>query len=294
MPNGGVIGPENVPSLSVASGVWSLSELYDARLANVWPYAAPDVVLNSALWLDASDTSTITQSGGAVSQWNNKGSLGNFAQGNGALQPTTNATTLNGLNVIDFAADYLTSADTAATYKFLHDGTDYLICVVAKFGTVSDPNAQYSLLGTVGGLSANVGNWYVYDDRTEEGRNEQVGSFIYRGVSGSQVLGFRTSSGYLAANTFAVLTNFFDPNNATAANRWSLYLNGGSATASNTDTNAVSTANPSYTLQIGAGGNNNFTMTGSIAELVIVSGADATDGNRVIIRDYLNLKWGVY
>lgn len=293
MPNGGVIGPENVPTLSGASGVWSLSELYDARLSNSWPIV-PSVVQGASVWLDAADVSTITASGGAVSQWNNKGTLGNFTQGTGALQPSTGASTQNNLNVINFAADYMTSADAASSYKFLHDGTDYLICGVMKFGTVADPNEQFSLLGTVGGASANVGNWYLYDDRTAESRNNRLGASVYRGVSGTAVIEVRTADGYISANTFAVLTNFLDPNNATAANRWSVYLNGSGATSPNTATGAVSTANPTFTLQIGAGGNNNFPMTGSIAELIIVSGADATESNRTVIRDYLNLKWGVY
>lgn len=55
------------------------------------------------LWLDAADTSTIEESGGAVSQWNDKSGNGNNAtQSSAPLKPTTNATTRNGYNVIDF------------------------------------------------------------------------------------------------------------------------------------------------------------------------------------------------
>lgn len=59
--------------------------------------------LQPALWLDASDTTTITESGGAVSQWNDKsGNSRNFTQAVGISQPTTGTRTLNGLNVLDF------------------------------------------------------------------------------------------------------------------------------------------------------------------------------------------------
>jgi hypothetical protein len=60
------------------------------------------------LWLDASDTSTITESGGSVSQWNDKSGNGrNVVQSTGANQPTTGTRTINGLNVLDFAGDFL-------------------------------------------------------------------------------------------------------------------------------------------------------------------------------------------
>lgn len=55
------------------------------------------------LWLDANDTSTITESGGSVSQWSDKSGNGNHAtQGTGSAQPTTSTRAINGLNALDF------------------------------------------------------------------------------------------------------------------------------------------------------------------------------------------------
>jgi hypothetical protein len=57
----------------------------------------------TAAWYDASDTNTITESGGAVSQWSDKSGNSNHAtQGTGTNQPTTNSRTMNGLNTLDF------------------------------------------------------------------------------------------------------------------------------------------------------------------------------------------------
>lgn len=69
--------------------------------------------LSPALWLDASDTTTITESGGSVSQWNDKSGNGyNFTQGTGANQPTTGIRTVNGLNAVDFdGGDAMTAGD---------------------------------------------------------------------------------------------------------------------------------------------------------------------------------------
>jgi len=50
---------------------------------------SPTDLSNLALWLDAGDSSTITESGGAVSQWDDKsGNARNISQGTGANQPT--------------------------------------------------------------------------------------------------------------------------------------------------------------------------------------------------------------
>jgi hypothetical protein len=62
---------------------------------------------------DASDTATITASGGAVSAWAPKsGSLGlTAAQGTAANKPTTGTRTQNGLNVLDFDGGDFLSVD---------------------------------------------------------------------------------------------------------------------------------------------------------------------------------------
>jgi hypothetical protein len=268
-----------------------LDELYEARLGNIWPEIStvPSVVLNAALWLDAADISTITESGGAVSQWDNKGSLGNFTQGSGALQPTTGVSTLNGLNVLDFAGDYLNAANTNE-WKFLHDGTTYVIGAVWKPGTTANPGQRFALLGTT--ISTNsVGFALRYDDVSPE--NDAIEYFVNRGVSGNRAVEVITNDVFSPAN-FQMVTSIADPDNATAADRLAYFINGGGANFGNTTTSTPSTSNPSFPLQIGAAGNDNAPLTGSIAELVIVSGADATEGNRQIIRDYLNAKWNVY
>ena len=57
----------------------------------------------ATLWLDASDSSTITASSGSVSLWADKSGNGNNAtQGTGSAQPTTGVNTANGKNVLNF------------------------------------------------------------------------------------------------------------------------------------------------------------------------------------------------
>ncbi len=77
----------------------------------VKPFSPLD--LSPSLWLDASDSSTITQSSGAVSQWNDKSGNGrDVSQATGSRQPVTGTRTIGGLNAIDFASQYLKSASS--------------------------------------------------------------------------------------------------------------------------------------------------------------------------------------
>ncbi len=61
----------------------------------------PPVTANRALWLDASDTSSITHTGGAVDQINDKSGNANHFTQTSTSRPTTNTVTLNSLNVLD-------------------------------------------------------------------------------------------------------------------------------------------------------------------------------------------------
>ncbi len=66
----------------------------------------PTDIANLKLWLDAADTSTITDIAGAVSQWDDKSGNNNHAtQGVAGARPTTGAVTTNSNNVIQFDGD---------------------------------------------------------------------------------------------------------------------------------------------------------------------------------------------
>jgi hypothetical protein len=74
-----------------------------AATATVTKAFVPTDISSMALWLDAADTSSITASGGAVSQWSDKSGNGRHAtQGTAGNRPTTGTRTLNSRNVLDF------------------------------------------------------------------------------------------------------------------------------------------------------------------------------------------------
>jgi hypothetical protein len=252
------------------------------------PIITPNELTNVQLWLDAADASTITESSGSVSQWNNKGLLGNFTS-SGAAQPTTGASTLNGLNVLDFASDYFTAAN-ANEWKFLHDGTKYIVAVVVKFGIGSNPDIIYGVFGSCNDF-AEHGIIFAYDDRSGLSRNNTYLMVVANAASPSPVS--IASQNRIIPNVFNVITFICDPSNGTANNRHEFFINGTTGFKGNTGTGTPSSSNPTRTFQVGAIGSNGSPLTGSIGEIIVATGADATEENRVSLRDYLTNKWNV-
>jgi hypothetical protein len=88
--------------------------------------------LNPELWLDAADTTTITESSGLVSQWDDKsGNARNFTQGTAGNQPTTGTVTLNGFNVLSFDGDDVLVGGTSPSL-FASNTNPFEIFVVGR------------------------------------------------------------------------------------------------------------------------------------------------------------------
>lgn len=88
------------------------------------------------LWLDPTDTSTITESSGSVSLVADKSGSGNNAsQPTGANQPTTGTHTINSLNVLkyDGTNDSLILPAGLLGYHNQTTGTIFMVCVANTF-----------------------------------------------------------------------------------------------------------------------------------------------------------------
>lgn len=71
-------------------------------------FVNPPTDATRIVWFDASDSSTITKTGTAVSQWNNKGSLGtNATQATGGLQPVFTTAGQNSHSTLGFNAQVM-------------------------------------------------------------------------------------------------------------------------------------------------------------------------------------------
>ncbi len=84
---------------------------------------------NLVAWYDASDLTTITESGGAVSQWDDKSGNGwHLLQGTGGDRPTSGTRTVNGLNVLDFNGTSSKMAVGSVTGLSGNSRTLFVIC----------------------------------------------------------------------------------------------------------------------------------------------------------------------
>lgn len=102
--------------------------------------------LTPLVWYDASDTSTITESGGFVSQWDDKSGNGrNVTQGTGIKQPVTGLTTQNGLNVISFDG----INDSLAFSSFPTTVQPFTIVAMFNWNSTADNNRLISLNNNV-------------------------------------------------------------------------------------------------------------------------------------------------
>jgi|DEB0MinimDraft_6_1074348.scaffolds.fasta_scaffold05752_11 hypothetical protein len=99
--------------------------------------------ITTALWLDAADASTITESGGAVSQWDDKsGNNRHVSQATAADQPTYLATGFNSLPTIGFdgSSDFLKNAS--------YEPTGAVTCFFAAERTSGSANGVLLLVKT--------------------------------------------------------------------------------------------------------------------------------------------------
>ncbi len=93
---------------------------------------SPNKFSGLQLWLDASDLSTIVESGGVVSQWNDKGSNDNNAtQSINFERPLINVNTINNLNALAFNG--FSSNMTIPGVANLVE-SDYTLFFIADFG----------------------------------------------------------------------------------------------------------------------------------------------------------------
>lgn len=228
------------------------------------------------LWLDASDTSTITESSGSVSAWADKSGRGNSAtQGTEANQPTTGSETMGGKNVLTFDAstdDFMTVAHSTSLQ--FDSGTGYTIFWVGEFDGYLNQTSSLNLILSKGAgvlaaaaynIQVNSGNKAIF----QSGNNE-----IIQDDSGT----FNTVPSYITCKMSNATT--------TAV----IQRNGG---ASYTNATATVGSNNTDNLTIGGGTGSTIRYAGGkYAEILIysrlLSVAEAT-----AVENYVSNKWGI-
>lgn len=217
----------------------------------------PLSVAGCVLWHDASDTSSITSSGGAVSQWNDKSASGwHVTQSTAAEKPTTGANTQNGRNTISF------------------DGGDLL----RHGSTTTVPASNYTIFMAFKKTGANLG--FEAAPVTLTSGNSPRPFDAYNGIRFSYGTGGGGYPDVRSITSFSVLLS------RDTSNTLSEYVNGVFAKAA-----SGSLTNTSQVLTIGSRGDSFTRLRGDVGEIIIynssISNADANT-----VGSYLAAKWG--
>lgn len=215
-------------------------------------------VAGATAWYDAADTSSITDSSNAVSQWNDKsGNNYNVVQSSAGSKPTTNTNTQNGLNIISF------------------DGGDYL---------------QYS------NVSLNISQPYtIFGVVKDNDSGATTGRYFIGSVDSTNTAGVATGSSTKQWFYFAGTVQKGSAADS-STHTMSAILNG-SSSGYWKDGTSMTTSNPgTRTWQSGwtAGSIGNASANwwkGLIGELVFYSSSLST-GDRQSVETYLKNKWG--
>lgn len=225
--------------------------------------------LATTAWYDASDTGTITENAGAVSQWADKSGNGlHLTQASSVAQPISGTASINGDNAIQFDG----SDDTLATSSnpFAPTVEDALVIAVHKVGATGSDQTLFTLSGS----GAQSGRWQAH---------APWGGTVYfdtGGASGSN----RVATSYAASGGDDVLVGFYG---STTEGLQQIFKNG-ALLAGDSSGHSVGTAGNIY---IGSDGNSQYQDT-SIGEVVIIEGTVSVE-DRQKLEGYLAHEWGL-
>ena len=210
-------------------------------------------MIQTALWLDAADASTVTTVSSAVSQWNDKsGNARHATQATAVNRPSYSNSTI----LFDGVNDFLTLANS-------YGNTSQ---TALSFFAVCAATGQATILGT-----ADVTNWWL------------------RAVIQVRLVAGGAANN--AANWNITNSSFNVVSAVHSGTTFSTWANGTATTGTTLASSAVNYGGAQY-LARGDGGAGTSVWNTSINEIVIVSSA-MTTADRQLMEGYLARKWGL-
>lgn len=235
----------------------------------------PDDLTGLAAWWDASNAWSITEAGGAVSQWNDLSGNGHhLTHATGGEQPTTNSMTQNGLNVLDFDGNDRLSRTTSV--PLAADDDNYTYFAVWN----SNPGGFHQAIYEQGQLNNGQRSSILTQGTTVYGF---TGHFNDRRVVPFTVDTYRVTGLRLASIDDVATNNLIQTDNG---------LEFTSTINTEVGANNLNISTARVIVGANAGGGGEF-LNGQIAE-VIVYDRTLTDSEHDMVVDYLNTKWDVF
>jgi hypothetical protein len=230
------------------------------------PWTPAEIV--TKLWLDASDSSTITLDSGKVSVWADKSGNGyNFTQSTSTKRP--GITTLNGLDAVDFDGtdDFLTASSALLTNNM----SMYIVTKPVRKAVIGGLIDQYGT-GSYPTLCC---------VNTKDSGGASTGEILYWNNSSTNGAGWggRIKSFDFGSNTF-LYGVYQTPSYEGTSVYWNGFLQ---------DTGTMSSVTGSPNTKLGVFNSTNF-LEGPIAEVIIT--APHAAGTREKVEGYAAHKWG--
>lgn len=240
---------------------------------------SPINISGLALWLDASDASTLftddagttpaTSDGDVIGKWADKSGAGrHHKQSTGARKPVLKKAAQNSKDVIEFSAsafNYLvpdidfTSLTAATAFWVVKAATDY--------PSVTSSNSGFCHYGQVSSGYPTThypwsGDGIIYDS-------------------------FGTTQRKTTVNPSTALDQWNIYSVCTASSGWTNWLNSTQLYATATNSVAFCTT---ATAKMGSNDDNVYKFDGRLAEFIVYN-SELSAGNRKLVRDYLRAKW---
>jgi hypothetical protein len=268
-------GTDNVPTINVLP-IWRVGAPPESWITDcaVWsrvvvpappPFTPPDIS-NLWGWWDASDTGTIADTGGQVTQWDDKSGNNRDLTTGASAAVVTGTRSQNSLNVIDFNVGQLAASANVG----IPDPVTMFV-VYVQDTTPGSPFIRSIVYAKGAGGEAGL-------------RTTSTAPELVQQVGGTVVL----TGSAITNGTWTMLSAKSDPGGA--GSTLTLRVDGSLV---DTDTGTGGFASSSTTLRIGNyDGGSNRTLDGAVAEVIIynavLSAGDITD-----VETYLNDKWGI-
>jgi hypothetical protein len=230
---------------------------------------------NLGYWLDATDQATITESGGAVSQWNDKSGNGiNF------LQPTSNKRPL------------LVTDQTTGNQFLRFDGSDDSLEIANSFWS---GKTNYTIFWVFKWFSGSIADYEPIMTTTNSAKNVDNGSFYYINPSNRGAcyplythgnVFYDSGFSYTAGQTY--INDYCADGTTYNIYRNSVFEGGGrQGGAPNLANNEIISICYQY-----VGGSNRWAKF-DVGEIIVYN-ATLTQTQILDVRKYLNSKWGAY
>lgn len=288
--NGGLLGVRRVPSTTAASGMWLPNEQSIAQRAGIWPVPGggggswTPAEITTTLWLDANDASTITQSGGVVSEWRDKsGNARHVTQGTSGQQPSYQATGFNGSPTIDF--DGTDDRMALPTSIALAESNSFDIFIaMAPNTTGRDTTWGAGTLSRMPGSEA-AGSFFI-------GYNS-AGRLVchHHLTSGNNANGNikSPSSSFTSTSRLIAHYRYDSAGGAAVIDRWAMRINGGSELTKSSSSTSTGWGTQN---NVGSTGGSSSNHRGLISEIIITP-STISSANRERVEGYLAHKWGL-